>query len=177
MERKFRKVNEVLLNLAEKLNELAERSVSVKTFWYWDYYKAVESDIKDAKEKRKIYQQIYHLERFGYFSKSGFSAKGLIRLFKVQEKEGDDVKEWDKKWKIVIFDIPEKRRNARNSFRASLGNLGFKLLQNSIWINPFADFDEIQDLVKKMKIEKYVILILADKISNNLLYEKKFGLN
>jgi hypothetical protein len=132
MNRKFSQINEVLLDLAEELNEITKRSTSLKAFWYWEYYESVEDDIKDAKKRRKIYQQIYHLERFGYFSKTGFSVKGLIRLFKVKTSESESVKKWDRKWKIVIFDIPEKRKNTRNTFRASLVDLGCKIASGSV---------------------------------------------
>lgn len=169
-------IGEVLISLAGKMSELTQRSLSQKKFWYWEYYQAIERDIKDAKVRRKIYQQIYHMERFGYFEKNGFSDKALEKLRKLKEKNEVVRVKWDKKWRIVIFDIPEKRRSARDLFRESLKQLGFKLLQGSIWVNPFGDLNEVHALIKEQNIERYVVFIAADKISNDLLYKQKFDL-
>jgi len=172
------KLKETLLAMAGSYYEFVQKSRSVSKSWCWEYYQAVERDIKDAKLRRRIYQQIYHLERFGYFSENGFTAKALDKLKKWHKKDsgGKILPKWDKKWRIVIFDIPEKNRLSRERLRFYLKDIGFKMLQNSNWICPYGDFDEIQNFLKEEKIEKYVILIVSDKISNELLYKKKFDL-
>lgn len=43
---------------------------------------------------------------------------------------------WDKRWRIVIFDIAETDRNARKALRDKLRQLGFGMLQESVWITP-----------------------------------------
>ena len=48
------------------------------------------------------------------------------------------VRPWDKKWRIVGFDIKENNRNFRNRLREKLKELGFQRLQRSIWISPLA---------------------------------------
>lgn len=167
-----------MVSLAQGYYEFSQKSKSVNKFWYWEYYQSIERDIADVKLRRKIYQQIYHLERFGYFGKKGFTAKALDKLKKWHQKDNGDKTspKWDKKWRIVIFDIPERSRLSRERLRFFLKDLGFKMLQNSNWICPYGDFDEIQNYIKEEKIEKYVILIVSDKISNELLYKKKFDL-
>jgi DNA-binding transcriptional regulator PaaX len=35
---------------------------------------------------------------------------------------------------VVIFDIPEKHRQKRNWFRSVLKNLGFSMIQKSVWV-------------------------------------------
>jgi len=178
MKNQNKKIKDTLISLAENYYEFAKRSKSVKQFWYWEYYQSIEKDIQDAKLKRKIYQQIYHLERFGYFNEQGFTTKALAKIKKWhnKDKEFKALPKWDKRWRIVIFDIPEIRKTARDQLRFFLKELGFKMLQNSNWICPYGDFDEIQNFIKEEKIEKYVILIVSDKISNELLFKKKFDL-
>ncbi|MEK7178207.1 MAG: hypothetical protein AAB721_00910, partial [Patescibacteria group bacterium] len=53
-------------------------------------------------------------------------------------------KVWDKKWRMVIFDIPEKKKLAREALRSKLKDLGFVKLQDSIWITPFPCENEIK---------------------------------
>ncbi len=45
-------------------------------------------------------------------------------------------KPWDKKWRVVIFDISELNRRVRDGLRHKLRELGFGMLQESVWITP-----------------------------------------
>ncbi len=59
----------------------------------------------------------------------------------------EQTESWDKKWRLVIFDIPEKKKPAREALREKLKDLGMKKLQHSIWITPFSCEKEI-NLIK-----------------------------
>ena len=54
---------------------------------------------------------------------------------------------WDGKWRVVIFDIREKRRMARAQLRILLSNAGFVRLQDSVWVHPYP-CDEFIELVR-----------------------------
>ena len=47
-----------------------------------------------------------------------------LRLYDVQSPQ-----HWDRKWRVLIFDIPEHRRNLRNNIRDTLRAIGFICLQ------------------------------------------------
>jgi len=47
-------------------------------------------------------------------------------------------KRWDGRWRLLIFDIPEKRRSTRNRVWKKLRQLGFRRLQDSVWAYPFS---------------------------------------
>ncbi len=54
-------------------------------------------------------------------------------------------KKWDGKWRLAVFDIKEKSRTLRNRFRKKLKELGFGMLQESVFISPYdllADFSQ-----------------------------------
>ncbi len=53
-------------------------------------------------------------------------------------------KKWDRKWRLVIFDIVEFKKNHREAFRGKLKQLGFYPLQKSVWIYPFDCQPEIE---------------------------------
>lgn len=61
-------------------------------------------------------------------------------------------KRWDKKWRAVIFDIAEASKQTRERFRSKLKELGFGMLQESVFISPydiskdFTEFIDAQDL-------------------------------
>ncbi len=54
---------------------------------------------------------------------------------------------WDGKWRVVIFDIREKRRNVRLRLRTLLSSAGFVRLQDSVWVHPYP-CDEFIGLVR-----------------------------
>jgi len=74
-------------------------------------------------------------------------------------------KKWDKKWRLVIFDIKETDRNSRDILRKHLRNYGFGYLQKSVWISPYDVFDKLKILIDQCKISENVILIESKKIS------------
>ncbi|OGZ76833.1 MAG: hypothetical protein A3G45_02460 [Candidatus Staskawiczbacteria bacterium RIFCSPLOWO2_12_FULL_37_15] len=84
---------------------------------------------------------------------------------------------WDKKWRIVIFDIPErKRRHMRDAMRHKLQTIGFYQLQKSVWVHPYPCEKEIQLLCEVFKINPFVNIITAEKIYNGDILLKHFKL-
>ncbi|MBI4022615.1 hypothetical protein HY375_00380 [Candidatus Berkelbacteria bacterium] len=51
---------------------------------------------------------------------------------------------WDGLWRMVIWDIPERKRDVRNRFRQKLTELGFVRIQGSIWVTPWPCESELQ---------------------------------
>jgi len=45
-------------------------------------------------------------------------------------------KKWNKRWVVLVFDIAEKSRKIRDLLRNKLRNIGFGMLQESVWITP-----------------------------------------
>ena len=54
-------------------------------------------------------------------------------------------KKWNKKWIIVIFDIEEVSRKQRDQLRNMLKNIGFGMLQQSVWITPLPIGQDIKE--------------------------------
>lgn len=171
------KLNERFLDICGKIDIFKYQDVTMKRMANWEYYEIIKNDIKDSREKKKIYRQMYHLEKMKYFNKEGLTSKGILKYVKAKHKNNIKSFLWDKKWRIVIFDIPEKRKKARDIFRGMLKEMGYKLLQNSIWISPTGNIDDIRSIMKEYQISKYVVLIVANEISNDILFKKKFKLS
>jgi hypothetical protein len=54
---------------------------------------------------------------------------------------------WDKKWRIVTFDVAEKRKRSREKLRLLLRQVGFVRLQDSVWVYPY-DVEDVINLIK-----------------------------
>ena len=83
---------------------------------------------------------------------------------------------WDGKWRIVVFDIPEKYRTARNVLRSKLKEIGFIIMQKSVWVCPYECEQEIAFIAKVYMIEQYVNYIRADRMDISKSLEVKFDL-
>lgn len=83
-------------------------------------------------------------------------------------------KRWDKKWRVVIFDIPEKYRKLRDIFRLRIRQLGLYQLQESVYVSPYRCFDEIEFLRELYGVAFTVQYMLVDKIENDELLRSRF---
>lgn len=84
--------------------------------------------------------------------------------------------DWDKKWRIVVFDIPEKHRWGRDSLRRKLRDLGFCELQKSVFIFPFECRNEIDFIVEMYDIRKFVRYGILETIDNEAHLKEIYGL-
>jgi len=83
-------------------------------------------------------------------------------------------KRWDGKWRIVVFDIPEKSRVFRNILREHLGELDFYKLQNSVFVSPYPFEKPVLELIELYSAGQYVRVITATKIDNEEKLKNRF---
>lgn len=70
-------------------------------------------------------------------------------------------KRWDKKWRVLIFDIPEKIRWRRDVFRAKIKEIGFGMAQQSVWVSPNPFEDDIREYIEARKLDSFVYLFIS----------------
>lgn len=86
------------------------------------------------------------------------------RIQALWEKVSQPDQNWDVKWRIVAFDIPEANHLTRDLFRRRLKNLNFKMLQKSIWISKVNCTDLLREYIKELGISKWVSVLEADNV-------------
>ncbi|MDP3935357.1 MAG: hypothetical protein Q8Q46_04040 [Candidatus Giovannonibacteria bacterium] len=75
-------------------------------------------------------------------------------------------KRWDGKWRIIIFDVPEKIRGKRDLLRKELNNFGFTQLQRSVWAYPYPLPKEFVELWDNAGILKYCVVFEAVNVTD-----------
>ena len=73
-------------------------------------------------------------------------------------------KKWNKRWYIIMFDVPEKKRPYRDHLRTFLKQNHFGFLQRSVWVTPRdvrADYD---DLNKAAAVDTVAFLFEAQTV-------------
>jgi DNA-binding transcriptional regulator PaaX len=104
--------------------------------------------------------------------------KGKLFLWKLESKylTLEKPKKWDKRWRLIIFDIKESDRFQRDAIRVMLQNIGCVRLQNSVWAFPY-DCEEVISLLKlNYKIGEEVLYIIAEKVEGDEWLKKYFKL-
>ena len=131
---------------------------------------------EDAKSRGVLRSTIKRLERqklISWGEKNGelqlmLEEKGRKRIlqYKMDTLALKNTGRWDGFWRVVIFDIPEDNRKAREFFREKLKDLSFQKLQKSVFITRLECKDEIDFLRHSLEISPYVSYILAKDISS-----------
>lgn len=83
---------------------------------------------------------------------------------------------WDGKWRVVVSDIPEKKKKARNAFRDHLLHIGFHPLQRSVFVCPFECRNEVEYIIELHQIRPHVRVMVAETIDNELHLKHLFKL-
>jgi hypothetical protein len=81
---------------------------------------------------------------------------------------------WDGKWRVVIFDIPDNKKTARDVFRGKLIVLGFEKIQESVYAYPFECSLEISQLSLMCGISKGVLVMVSEIIQGEEEIIEKF---
>ncbi|HET8580966.1 MAG TPA: CRISPR-associated endonuclease Cas2 [Candidatus Paceibacterota bacterium] len=143
-------------------------------------------DPKGRNERNRIWKAIKYLEskeRVRIVEKDGtqiliLTHQGKQKLDEVMiwELEIRPPRRWDKKWRLVMFDFPEHRTTAHQSFRQRLLELGFQMYQQSVLIYPHECRDEVQAIAHWFHVGDRVRYVVATEINDARRYAKAFHL-
>ena len=86
-------------------------------------------------------------------------------------------RKWDQRYRLIIFDVPERRKRIRDLLRREMRGVGFLRIQDSAWLYPY-DCEEFISLLKAdLHIGKDVLYAVVDSIDNDAWVRKHFGLS
>lgn len=112
---------------------------------------------KQKNIRRRIKETLWRMERNklvtlpdrGTMGRVSLLPKGEAMIEKIQAQEYviPSPLIWDGKWRMVMFDVPEKRKSVRNQLRLLLQSAGLVRLHDSVWVHPHP-CDELVTLIK-----------------------------
>lgn len=124
----------------------------------------------------------YHLTwrsiRTGYIEKVEKDGETYLRLTSQGHKKFTrdfplltlQRKPWDKKWRFVIFDIEETQKGIRDRLRRKLRELGFGMLQESVFITPHNIAEDMAEFIEHVGLGESAYLF---EVENILVGDKK----
>src|SRR3989344_2205004 len=98
----------------------------------------------------------------------------LLRRFELTDFEFDKPKKWDGKWRMIIFDIPEQKKTARNHITMLFRKVGFFRLQNSVWVYPYDCDDVITVLKTDLSVGRNLLYLIVEELENDKSLRKNF---
>ena len=125
--------------------------------------------------RRRLKKQGFLEERDGFLR---ITSKGETHLRKlmISLARPTRLKRWDHKWRILIFDIPEKRKGLRARIREHLIAARFMRLQHSVWIYPYPCEEFVALLKAEMKVGKNLLYLIVDTLEGDRELRREFEL-
>ena len=125
--------------------------------------KLLKSLLDQPWRKRRV---LHRLQRLRYVQIEDRAGQHVLTLTKLGRKisrnasldniEIQRPKHWDKQWRILVFDIPERKRLERDILRAKIRQLGFREFQRSVWVLPWPCRPEIQFITELYSLQHYL---------------------
>ncbi|HET7673024.1 MAG TPA: hypothetical protein VFK11_00735 [Candidatus Saccharimonadales bacterium] len=135
---------------------------------------------KREREYRKIlrYMKANGLIKGDYEHGLQLTEKGRERALKVEIEDVFMTRpdKWDGKWRIVLYDVPEKYKKGRDALTRKLKYFSFYQLQKSVWVFPFECRKEIETITATYEIDKYVTYLETNYIDKQEILKEKFDL-
>ena len=141
----------------------------------------------DRKAWRKFYESLRYLDRRGYVKildrndggirvKITHKGETIIKELDVDLMELKKQDSWDGKWRLIIFDVPTTKNRNRLAFSGKLKELGFIMVQKSVWAYPYECYEELITLRKFYDIEKYATYLEVSHVEDELDWRGRFNL-
>jgi len=146
--------------------------------------KSVFKNIKSKRKKIDAFnylkkRKLIEIKRNGHDVSVALTAEGKKRAgkYQINDLTIEKLKKWDKKWRVVIFDVPNPLRTVRDILRRKLKEFGFYPLQQSIWIFPYPCDKEIKFLREFFGLNRRQVQVLeVSKLENDHFFKKIFNL-
>lgn len=128
-------------------------------------------------ERLRLKNYVEFIREEGGIEKVRLTNQGRARFLEYRFKNIilNKSKKWDRKWRMVLFDIPESKKKIRDALRRKLKELGFLEFQKSVFVYPYQCRDEINFIINFWNIPEHVYYIEAP-ISPDQTLRKHFRL-
>lgn len=131
------------------------------------------------KIKRLHEQQDISIDRNGEKDIIKITNKGRNRIIKyaIENIEINIPKVWDKKWRLVIYDIPNQKKKLNDLIRVKLVELGFFAFQKSVFIIPYPCYEQVKLLRTYFDLTSEVHYMTISWLEDEEEFKKYFNLS
>ena len=137
--------------------------------------------LDDRERKREVMRVIYYMKNRGYLAgdyEFGLQltdrAKELLRKRDIEKLETTPQSVWDKRWRIICYDIPVSHSGARRALQEKLHKYGCFHLQSSVLITPFPCLEDIKAIAATYDVSDYISYFEATGLMNEAVLIRRF---
>lgn len=127
----------------------------------------------DSKEQWRLRRALKRLEERRFIARKVVRGKEVFVVTKYGKDRIDKYfmadleirpKKWDGRWRVLMFDIPERQGGGRirRDVSRQLREMGMKAVQNSVFITPFPCKEQLDIVAAFFKIKKHFLYLEAD---------------
>ena len=137
-------------------------------------------------ENKKARQALYGFRRYRFIRHVKSEANDKYVLTPKGEKKLQTIiidevviknpKQWDGKWRLVMYDLPIRFKKARDAFRFKLKDLGFFQFQKSAWVYPYPCEGELLFVADFYGVRKHIEILEIGKVLDDRKLKAHFGL-
>ncbi|MCL5794796.1 MAG: hypothetical protein M1338_00320 [Patescibacteria group bacterium] len=102
--------------------------------------------------------------------------QNLLRKIQIEDIKIKPMTHWDGVWHLVCYDIPENKKKERDYFRMKISDLGFEVIQDSLWVYPYNCKEEIAVIAQNLGISPYVAYLNTQYLPQQARLTKIFKL-
>lgn len=138
---------------------------------------------KNSFERSRVKKSVTRLEKGGFIEPKG-DKKGLFILtpkgrekamrYAIERMRIASQKTWDKKWRLIMFDVPEDKMQARRAINLALKRLGCAQYQKSVFITPFPCKKEIDFVGECFGVRNHIRIVVASDVEGSESLKKSF---
>ena len=172
----------VLLLIAAGLSLALTRSPKQ----YFRILKSAQKEWRKMNQRslREAIQRLYQSKMIDYKENEDgtitmvLSDRGQQRIlkYKLEELKVKKPPRWDRLWRIIVFDIPEDKKQGRDALSLKLKTMGLLSIQKSVFVSPYECRDEVDFAAEIFEVKPYVRYILAKEIDIALDLKNRFKL-
>lgn len=155
-------VSEILKGPGRGMRRSLKKIEEAKGFW--DYY----DELKNLKES-SARTTLWRLEKKGLVKKEQSKYQLTFRGTKIVKNfQTKEIKEeiWDGRWRLIMFDIPEKKRESRDWLRYQLLTWDYKPLQKSVFIGKHQIEKDLYSEFIERGLKQFVRLMIVGDIDD-----------
>jgi DNA-binding transcriptional regulator PaaX len=154
-------------------------AIPLKDFLNGKNIKSTDKNFKRMLKRAKEEKLVRVIQRRGddFLEITKLGRKELLK-YNIDDLEIKRPKIWDGKWRVVVFDIPEKFRYGRVALSRKLKEIGFYRLQKSVFVYPYECENEIDFIKEFFDVKKFVLLLYVSTMGEyyDLILKRHFDL-
>lgn len=122
-------------------------------------------------------QKLIKIENTGTYQQIEITRIGKRKIlrFALDELIVEKPSHWDKKWRLIAYDIPQYRKKIGEVFHEYLNIWGFYPFQKSVYLHAYPCKDQIAFLREYLGIGEYVRILEVSYLENDSEFREFFG--